>query len=369
MSKVVLFAVLVLFGVTPTHAASLRASCHDPRGVSDLPGEWVAEYDTRADADGLRVVLRDVYFRADDAMRRVSQPSLLDDARWQLSAKRVDLPGYDSVTLSTRELLDDRQHAALRRFDLYPVLQTPNRHCTLFLRSYQYLPQHTPRADAKKVAIVGDSLTQKLTASIDERRKLAFAFALHNLQLEVYALGGMTWQRAPGTPEGDNLLDEIRGLLATDPDVFVFALGTNDALQITRTRIEKTAYTTEHMRRYTALQIGAILREVDAASPAMCKVLVTPSIHPFYIFGQYSEEAAFVGDVLRFFAGQPTQTDIAQYVRYLQPFRNLRVADWATLSAGKDKLPWFPDGIHMTDEGAQAFVQAWLQTIGTCPPR
>lgn len=357
----------VVMGVliaSSAHAAPIRVSCHDPDGIGGVPGEWFATYTVTDHADGALADFRELGFRPDGKWRIAYAPAV--DASWQLSVRPLDHGGLDTQKVTTLELLGTGGAASYRRLDLYPQLQTPNGHCMLFLRSYDYLAAADPVPSGPRVAIVGDSLTHAFTAIQQQRHRLARQFAAYNWSVEVSALSGLAWQIKPDDPAGSNLLDEIRGLLATRPDIFVFALGTNDALLITKARIMQSAMTTEQARHYTVAQIAQTLAEADTSSPAMCKILVTPSTHPYLLITQYTDEAIFVGDVLRFFAGQPTRTDISPYVKGLRPFANTHIADWAQASASEEMRALLPDGIHMAEEAARRFRALWIRAIASC---
>jgi len=345
----------------PLLAATTRVSCHDPDGIGGEAGEWYALYSVGAKQ---QVEFHELGFRP-YADGNISH-AIAADAPWQISVRPLAPTGLETQQSTTRELLGKAKPERFRQMDLYPQLLTPNGHCTLFLRSYDYLAASDPVPSGPRVAIVGDSLMQAFTSAQETRHALALEFAQHNWHMEVSAIGGLAWQLISGTQPGANLRDEIRGLLTTHPDIFVFELGTNDALLIAKTRIAKTDMTTEEARRFTVAQIAQTLTEVDAYAPAMCKILMTPSTHPYFLYTQYIDEAVFVGDVLRFFAGQPTRTDISAYVKGLHPVNNARIADWATVSAGERMAAHMPDGIHLVDEAAVEFRALWMREIAGC---
>jgi len=347
----------------PLQAAITRVSCHDPDGIGGEAGEWYALFSVGVGAEQ-HVEFHELGFRP-YAGWNISY-AMAADAPWEISVRPLGPTGLETQQATTHELLATSSPGHFRQMDLYPQLLTPNRHCTLFLRSYDYLAASDPMPNGPRVAIVGDSLTQTFTFDQPSRRVLALQFAQHNWRMEVSAIGGRAWQQAPNAQLGANQLDEIRGLLPTHPDVFLFELGTNDALLIAKTRIAKTDMTTEEARRFTVAQIAQTLTEVDAYAPAMCKILMTPSTHPYFLYTQYIDEAVFVGDVLRFFAGQPTRTDISAYVKGLHPVNNARIADWATVSAGERMAAHMPDGIHLADEAAVEFRALWMREIAGC---
>lgn len=347
------------------HAAA-RASCHDPDGPGGRAGEWYASYSVGG-SDRRHVNFHELGFRPYAGWNLFFAAA--PDAPWQVSVRPLTRAGLEMQQGTTQQLLAGGIEARFRRIDLYPQLLTPNRHCTLFLRSYDYLAASDAKPRGLRVAIVGDSLTQAFAASQSARRELAREFARHDWQMEFSALGGLAWQRAPQEPEGSNLHDEIRGLLTTRPDIFVFALGTNDALINAKARLKNANATPKQERRHAVAQIAQTLQEVDAYAPAMCKILVTPSTHPYFLVMEYIDEAIFIGDVLRFFAGQPTQTDISAYVKGLKPITNARVADWATVSANAQMAALMPDGIHMNEEGSAHFRTLWMREIAACEAR
>jgi len=355
------FALLVamLFPLS-LQASSTRVSCHDPDGIGGQAGEWYARY--KPAAGGRVVEFEELGFRPYRGWNIFYGTT--PDTPWQVSV-RLRIPAPLQVQqVTTRELLAGTVPMRLRRLELYPQLLTPNGHCTIYLRTYDYLAASDPKPSGPRVAIVGDSLLQPFVFEQKSRRELAQEFAQHNWYLEISAIGGRAWQMPAGEPVGTSMQDEIRGLLTTRPDIFAFELGTNDALLIAKSRLVQTGITTEQTRRYTVAQIAQMLKDVDTYAPAMCKILMSPSTHPYLMSAQYIDEAIFVGDVLRFFAGMPTRTDVSDYVKGLKPIHNVRLLDWASESAGM--AAQMPDGIHMNSEAYAFFRSLWIREIAAC---
>jgi len=166
---------------------------------------------------------------------------------------------------------------------------------------------------------------QAFTFDQPSRRVLALQFAQQNLRMEVSAIGGRAWQQALNEQLGVNMLDEIRGLLTTHPDIFLFELGTNDALLIAKTRLVKSDITTEEARRFTVAQIAQTLAEVEAYAHRYQRVC-----------------------------------------KGLHPVNNARIADWATVSAGERVAAHMPDGIHLANAAAVEFRALWVREIAGC---
>lgn len=357
---VIVLSLIAMLQSLPLQAAT-RVSCHDPDGPGGVAGEWYAIYSL---AGNRLVGFHELGFRPYEGWNILVAAA--PNVPWHISVRPLTRAGLDTQRATTSNLIAGSIDTHVRQFDLFPQLQSPNYHCTLFLRSYDYLSAEDSKPTGMRIAVVGDSLTEAFTASHSARRELAQEFAQHNWRLEFSAFSGLAWQLLAGQQPGGSLLDEIRGLLATQPDVFVFALGTNDALAGAKARLGYVTMSSEQARHYAVAQIAQTLQEVDAYAPAMCKILVTPSTHPFLTVREYIDEAIFIGDVLRFFAGQPTQTDISSYVKGFKPVTNARIADWAAESGIPQMLALMPDGIHMNAEGAAHFRALWMREIAAC---
>jgi len=127
----------------PLQAATTRVSCHDPDGIDGKAGEWYALFsvDISVGAEQ-QVEFHELGFRP-YAGWNISY-AIAADAPWEISVRPLGPTGLETQQATTHELLTTTTPAHFRQMDLYPQLLTPNRHCTLFLRSYDYLAASDP---------------------------------------------------------------------------------------------------------------------------------------------------------------------------------------------------------------------------------
>jgi lysophospholipase L1-like esterase len=133
---------------------------------------------------------------------------------------------------------------------------------------------------------------------------------------------------------------EIDRVLATEPDVMVVALSTNDAYYLS------LAPEASAEGRYVAAltQIDEVMGQMSARP---CGVWVMPRV-------------AVMNRAHARWAGRLTDD-----IRRLARRHRLRVVDWDAISAGR--TDWFIwDGVHFTRAGSQAFAEAVADETSRC---
>ncbi|WP_165966976.1 SGNH/GDSL hydrolase family protein [Actinomadura sp. 7K507] len=337
-------------------AATGTATCQGP-GVA-----WQVDYQTQDSAYG--PVLTATAFQ-----RRTLPGGPWTDASaetWEL--RRDDLPsetpgGFTEVESGDLSTLQGIPVATY----LSPRFVAPDGACTVYTH-----PFSNGSASQPKVVAVGDSLTASLNdATYNQTHLQGYIegnFNTAGIRAEVEGQSGKYWLAPPdsgGLPRTGadkanyELRDEVRGLLAHDPDGFVIALGANDAGQVAW-----IADAGERQDRIDAAKaaIGQYVSELTAAGK--CVVLITPPDNLAHYWGSdpwlYAWSAQQLTQEMRSLANA-SATDLVK----LQDFAEL---SWNhhSYSPG-DPQVWFgSDDIHLNQVGRVVYTGEFTQAAQQC---
>ncbi len=194
-------------------------------------------------------------------------------------------------------------------------------------------------ASAPKVALVGDSL---LFA--------AGWWTTHDLT----ELGYQAWTNGVIGQTVADRMPKLRQMLASDPDVVVIELGTNDAGHASR------EVTQERQDQALEAELASTREALDLVRDVPCVVWVTPSSHV-----RIAPEAVGGAEMHNRLAAKYTAA-VNDEVERNHP--NVIVADWSTWSASHPE--WFDaDGIHSNAvEAGQRGMAALITTsVQQCP--
>lgn len=323
-----------------------EATCHDSVGPDGSAGDWVIEYDYKVVPKyGPLYKPTFVGFRPTG-----QQAEAWESAGQDLGITIIEISGADD-----RKIEGDYQAilnaSADARFN--PTLQTPNGHCTLQLNPYADAQQAGTR-----IAVVGDSLVWGYTRSIEERVALASHIETYfGWNLQVDSQGGRALLDRTRSVGGSR--DEVMGLLGTQPDALVVALGTNDA-------ISATFYPEEKEQLFADIW-DYLLEILDKASQQnTCVVFVTPHVDEpsenlFYSFGGlvvpweehgYRENAEVIRGYMRDFAAYFNAVPV--------PGLQLGAMDWATI-VQPNMLVW--DELHLNGIGKIVHMASWIEQV------
>jgi len=160
-------------------------------------------------------------------------------------------------------------------------------------------------------------------------------------------------------------LPVIREQASTEPDTYILALGTNDALR----RQAKAPEAERALRRSETEQaIRQSLREVREVSPKTCIVLVTASGKPIdeataELEASYAAEAEFVNTLLRSAAAARTLERKIRIAEFDVAARRHCAPSW---DAGQP-CDWFkPDQLHLRGAGNEARNALILGAVERC---
>ncbi|TDB97539.1 SGNH/GDSL hydrolase family protein [Actinomadura sp. 7K534] len=250
---------------------------------------------------------------------------------------------------------------------LSPRFVAPDGACTVYTH-----PFSNGSANQPKVVAAGDSLTASLNdATYNQTHIQGYIegnFNAAGIRAEVEGQSGKYWLAPPdshGQPRtgidkaGYELLDEVRGLLAHDPDGFVLALGANDAGQV--------AWISDAAERQTRINaakaaIGQYVSELTAAGK--CVVLITPPDNLAHYWGSdpwlYAWSAQQLTHEMRSLANA-SATDLVK----LQDFAE---HSWDHHSyMPNNPQVWFgSDDIHLNAVGRLAYTSEFAQAAEQC---
>jgi len=325
------------------------SSCTDPVGHREWRVSW------KASASPIGVVLTPTAFesRETGASTWTGQASQTWELRW--SAGILTSPEFGSMIAEKTARGPLALLAAQRipvRFS--PRYVSPDGACTVFATPYGI-----GSADARQVAIVGDSLVVQLGPVPGPDGPTLLAADLPGDRVEINAQGGRRWTRAPDTPaglDGANLVmtDEIRGLRGATSEVV--ALGANDIGWVSQAP-DRNQF--ELRKAWVLLHLSPLLDEIEASG--QCTVVLTAEDRNVtYLQGNkdwYAEAAAEVNGLLRQRAADDPDDD-------------LRLWDWAAISANHhpgDPDSWFgKDTVHLNPEGRQHYAEELAKGASLC---
>jgi lysophospholipase L1-like esterase len=194
---------------------------------------------------------------------------------------------------------------------------------------------------ATKVALVGDSL---LFA--------AGWWTTHDLTERGY----QAWTNGVIGHTGADRLPKLRQMLASEPDILVIELGTNDAGRASR------EVTQARQDEALASEMASTRTALDLVRHVPCVVWVTPSSHVLV-----APEAVGGAEMHNRLAAKYTAA-VNDEVERNHP--NVIVADWSTWSASHPE--WFDaDGIHSNavQAGQRGMADLITSTVEQCPKR
>lgn len=215
-----------------------------------------------------------------------------------------------------------------------------------------------------KVAITGDSLTLFDEVCGIDNQPVKPDFCSTPLGDRLRLRGMRVFSQANSGQGFHSWLPVVRETATTEPNTYVLALGTNDAVR----RQAKAAPGDRPQRRAETEQaIRQSLREIREISPKTCIVLVTASgkglpnhhkSHPDYV-----PEAELVNKLLRDAAAEPNAK--IQIADFDAAAREHCGPDWLT---AEDKLcDWFqPDQLHLRGFGNEARNELILAAVDRC---
>jgi hypothetical protein len=158
----------------------------------------------------------------------------------------------------------------------------------------------------------------------------------------------------------------IRETATTEPNTYVLALGTNDAL-VKQAKAPEAERATRRADTLRAIQQS--LAEIRQISPKTCMVLVTasgkglrdePKSHPDYV-----QEAEYVNTLLRNAAAEPSFAGKIQLADFDKAAREHCGAEWLTTDASR--CDWFqPDQLHLRGLGNEARNALILSAVERC---
>jgi lysophospholipase L1-like esterase len=214
-----------------------------------------------------------------------------------------------------------------------------------------------------KVAITGDSLTTFDEVCGIENRPVKPDFCSTPLGDRLRLRGMRVFTQANSGQGFHSWLPVVREMATTEPNTYVLALGTNDAL---RRQAKTSAEGRPRRRAETEQAIRQSLREIREISPKTCIVLVTASgkgmnhhqSHPDYV-----AEAEIVNKLLRDAAAKPNEK--IQIADFDKAAREHCGPDWLT-AEGK-LCDWFQvDQLHLRGLGNEARNELILAAIDRC---
>jgi len=372
---VALLVLSSLVGFAPSAAvhASEEATCPDDAGPAGKKGTWKAVYDIRSNSlTGPLVFIRKLGFQENGSTTIKKYETYAGTAgkqwlfRWEGNLEGIS-GNTDAIITTTNQANTSKTPSSLS----LPRLTTPNKRCSLQIAPYALSPATGP-----KVAIVGDSIVNQYTMVRQGRQELANTLAQnYGWRFHVDALGGRPLS-SDLSNRSDSSLSEIRGILATKPNVLIVALSTNDALNIAyakeceggygiATVAPKTCDVYTHTSRLQREQnIPYDLAEIASSAIALnvCLVFVTPQTdYARNAFLALLPTIEYQNGVAANVRQQMLQTQI--FWTTLYPQAKVGILDWAEYVKSLDFRD--TDHLHLNSTGMAWHPNLWISQVHT----
>lgn len=341
-------------------AGLTTTDCKDVRGIASALVKW------RRKPDGSAFVVEEVrapnWSKSLDGWRLHYRPA---GANGDYFASDVHVSGAEitETWLETRSIASVPLYFPLGKM-VITSLTCPGGECLFSPLSGCKATYDYDRTGAK-VAITGDSLTLFDEVCGIDGPPVKPDFCSTPLGDRLRLRGMRVFSQANAGQGFHSWLPVVRETATTEPNIYVVALGTNDALR----RQAKTAAADRPRRRAETEQaIRQSLREIREISPKTCIVLVTASgkgmnhheSHPDYV-----PEAEHVNGLLRD-AGAGAEADAkTQIADFDKAAREHCGPDWLT-AEGK-LCDWFQvDQLHLRGLGNEARNELILSAVDRC---
>jgi lysophospholipase L1-like esterase len=333
--------------------ADAEAACHDTDQRGQITRTWVARYDVTPSIYGDLVRINFLGFRDPGSTTAIEFQS----SNWRLIWILLEERDAGTFLATNRgQKVGSSQEIYETPVPTYfsPRIVTPDNRCTIYTRPFPYGdPAH------RKLAILGDSLTYGFSRSWEQRQGLANYFANFGWRYDVDAFPGRTLYASDESEQARDrdMRDEIRGMVAANPEAVVINLGTNDAIIGAGAMLRGDPALRDEIRRRTVKDlIGAVS---DIGQNSRCIILVTPSDYPTPLFGlgqAYENEAKFVGALMRIYAGWWNDDKVT-------------LIDWAHIARSHHGVAdnWFTDDhLHLNTAGSLQMIDLIGQAVRSC---